>query len=75
MSLRVLSYNIRYGGTGREAQIASVIRTCEPDVVVFIDVPGFNLRVGRKVREARPSIPVVHYVSPSVWAWRPGRAR
>jgi len=42
---------------------------------VFIDVPGFNLRVGRKVREARPSIPVVHYVSPSVWAWQPGRAR
>ena len=35
MSLRFLSYNIRYGGTGREAPLASVIRSCEPDVVVL----------------------------------------
>jgi lipid-A-disaccharide synthase len=42
---------------------------------VLIDVPGFNLPVARKVRQVRPSIPVVDYVSPTVWAWRPGRAR
>jgi exodeoxyribonuclease III len=35
VSLRFLSYNIRYGGTGREAPLASVIRACEPDVVVL----------------------------------------
>jgi len=47
----------------------------EPDVLVIIDCPGFNLGVARRVRKARPSIPIVEYVSPSVWAWRPGRAR
>ena len=36
--------------------------------------PGFRLRVARKVRAADPTIPIVHYVCPSVWAWRPGRA-
>ena len=35
MSFRFLSYNIRYGGTGREAKLASVIRACEPDVVML----------------------------------------
>jgi exodeoxyribonuclease-3 len=35
VSLRVLSYNIRYGGVGRETQIASVIRACDPDLVIF----------------------------------------
>lgn len=35
MSLRLLSYNIRYGGTGRERALASVVRACEPDVVVL----------------------------------------
>lgn len=45
-----------------------------PDVLVLIDAPGFNRRVARQVRKARPSIPIVFYVSPTVWAWRPGRA-
>lgn len=35
MTLRLLSYNIRYGGTGREDRIAAVVRECSPDVVVF----------------------------------------
>ncbi|TSE13221.1 lipid-A-disaccharide synthase, partial [Mesorhizobium intechi] len=39
-----------------------------------IDSPDFSLRVARKVRAANPSIPIIHYVCPSVWAWRPGRA-
>lgn len=46
-----------------------------PDVLVLIDCPGFNRRVGRAVRKLRPDIPIVFYVSPTVWAWRPGRAR
>lgn len=47
----------------------------EPDVVVIIDAPEFTHRVAKKIRRARPEIPIVDYVSPSVWAWRPWRAR
>ncbi|MGE0035918.1 MAG: lipid-A-disaccharide synthase [Xanthobacteraceae bacterium] len=46
-----------------------------PDVLVIIDSPEFTQRVARRVRDAAPAIPIVDYVSPSVWAWRPGRAR
>jgi lipid-A-disaccharide synthase len=46
-----------------------------PDVLVLIDSPEFTHRVARQVRAAAPDIPIVDYVSPSVWAWRPGRAR
>ncbi len=46
----------------------------KPDCLVTIDVPDFSLRVARRVHAAAPEIPIVHYVSPSVWAWRPGRA-
>ena len=46
-----------------------------PDVMVIIDSPDFTHRVARRVRRANPAIPIVDYVSPSVWAWRPGRAR
>lgn len=49
--------------------------TAEPDVVVIIDAPEFTHRVAKKIRRARPQIPIVDYVSPSVWAWRPWRAR
>src|SRR5436853_5661675 len=37
--------------------------------------PDFPIRVARRVRARSPTIPIVNYVSPSVWAWRPGRAR
>ncbi|MET4384816.1 lipid-A-disaccharide synthase [Bradyrhizobium sp. F1.4.3] len=46
-----------------------------PDALVIIDSPDFTHRVARRVRARNPAIPVVDYVSPSVWAWRPGRAR
>jgi lipid-A-disaccharide synthase len=46
-----------------------------PDALVTIDSPGFGLRVARKVRGLAPAIRTIHYVAPSVWAWKPGRAR
>ncbi|WP_024506929.1 lipid-A-disaccharide synthase [Bradyrhizobium sp. ARR65] len=46
-----------------------------PDVLVIIDSPDFTHRVARRVRARDGAIPIVDYVSPTVWAWRPGRAR
>ena len=45
-----------------------------PDALVTIDSPDFCLRVAKEVRRREPGIRVAHYVAPSVWAWRPGRA-
>jgi len=46
-----------------------------PHALVIIDSPAFTLRVARFVHRFDPTIPIVDYVSPSVWAWRAGRAR
>ncbi len=46
----------------------------KPDILVIIDSPDFTHRVAKAVRSRAPHIPIVDYVSPSVWAWRPGRA-
>ena len=45
-----------------------------PDVVVIIDSPEFTHPIARRIRKRLPGVPVINYVSPSVWAWRPGRA-
>lgn len=45
-----------------------------PDVVVIIDSPEFTHPIAKRIRRRCPDIPIVDYVSPSVWAWRPGRA-
>ena len=54
---------------------AAAIIAARPDALVIIDSPDFTHRVARRVRRALPALPVIDYVSPSVWAWRPGRAR
>jgi lipid-A-disaccharide synthase len=54
---------------------ADAVIGAKPDALVIIDSPDFTHRVARRVRAADPSIPILDYVSPSVWAWRPGRAR
>jgi lipid-A-disaccharide synthase len=46
-----------------------------PDGLILIDSPDFTHRVARRVRAKLPKLPVIDYVSPTVWAWRPGRAR
>lgn len=57
----------------REAADAAV--AANPDVLVIIDSPEFTHRVAKRVRRLAPHIPIIDYVCPSVWAWRPGRAR
>ncbi|MBV9955307.1 MAG: lipid-A-disaccharide synthase [Pseudolabrys sp.] len=54
---------------------ANDIAAQRPDVLVIIDSPEFTLRVAKRLRAIAPQIPIVEYVSPSVWAWRPWRAR
>ncbi len=59
----------------RIRQTAQAIVAAKPDALVIIDSPDFTHRVARRVRKALPDLPIVDYVSPSVWAWRPGRAK
>jgi lipid-A-disaccharide synthase len=56
-------------------ETADAVMRGQPDVLVIIDSPDFTHRVARRVRARDPAIPIIDYVSPSVWAWRPGRAR
>ena len=58
----------------RIRETAAAIAQTRPDLVVTIDSPDFCLRVLRAARAERADLPTVHYVAPSVWAWRPGRA-
>lgn len=53
---------------------ADAVVAARPDCLVIIDSPDFTHRVAKAVRQRAPEIPIVDYVSPSVWAWRPGRA-
>jgi lipid-A-disaccharide synthase len=55
----------------RMHQTVADITTRRPDVIVTIDSPGFALRLAERVKPL--GIPIVHYVAPQVWAWRPGR--
>src|SRR5262245_60244058 len=54
---------------------AAAAVAAEPDALVIIDSPEFTHPIAKRVRRRRPAIPIIDYVSPSVWAWRPGRAR
>ena len=55
-------------------QTISHILDEKPDVLLTIDAPEFCFRVAKKVKLLNKNIPIVHYVAPSVWAWRPNRA-
>lgn len=58
----------------RIAETAEAVVEMAPDALITIDSPDFCLRVARLAKEKRPDLKVIHYVAPSVWAWRPGRA-
>ncbi len=53
------------------ADAAARLAADPPDLLVPVDYPGFNLRLSGRARKA--GVPVCYYVSPQVWAWRPGR--
>lgn len=59
----------------RIRETADAVIAGEPDALVIIDSPDFTHRVARRVRKAAPHIPIINYAPPTVWAWRPWRAR
>lgn len=58
----------------RIAQTARAVAESGAEALITIDSPDFGLRVAKLARAANPSLKTIHYVAPSVWAWRPGRA-
>ncbi|MEM8788917.1 MAG: lipid-A-disaccharide synthase [Pseudomonadota bacterium] len=50
------------------------VTAAQPDALITIDSPDFCLRVAARARHRLPGLRTIHYVAPSVWAWRPGRA-
>ena len=59
----------------RIRETADAVVAARPDILVIIDSPDFTHRVAKRVRARLSQLPIVDYVSPSVWAWRPGRAK
>lgn len=58
----------------RIGETVRAIVAFRPDALIIVDNPDFTHRVAARVRAALPGLPVVNYVCPSVWAWRPQRA-
>lgn len=63
MNLRTILNNIKF--------CKEDIRNHQPDVLILVDYPGFNLRIARFAKEL--GIKVVYYISPQLWAWKEGR--
>jgi len=59
----------------RLRETAAAIAERPPDLLILIDSPDFNHRLAKRVRRVFAKLPIVKYVSPTIWAWRPGRAR
>ena len=59
----------------RVSQTAEAVLEIRPDALITIDSPEFSLRVAAKVKARAAQVPTIHYVAPTVWAWRPKRAR
>jgi len=59
----------------RVRETVAAVRALKPDAVVTIDSSGFSWRIAQRLRRQGESLPLIHYVAPMVWAWRPGRAR
>lgn len=48
-----------------------LLKTLRPDLLILIDYPGFNLHIAATAKKL--GVPVLYYISPQIWAWRPGR--
>ena len=59
----------------RIRETAEAVVAAKPDALIIIDSPDFTHRIARRVRKAAPGMPIINYAPPTVWAWRPWRAR
>jgi lipid-A-disaccharide synthase len=69
---------IAYSYTNLKSRLDQTVSTIldeKPDILLTIDAPEFCFRVAKKVKSVNRNIPIAHYVAPSVWAWRPKRAK
>ncbi len=57
----------------RFAEMLAELKVFQPEVLLLIDYPGFNLRFAEAVRRECPTTKIVYYISPQVWAWHKGR--
>src|SRR3546814_283491 len=62
-----------FGIVRRLRETVAAVKALRPDAVVTIDSPSFTLRVARRLKGQ--GSPLIHYVAPQVWAWKPWRAR
>lgn len=72
MGFQEVASNIRKV-LGNIKQTEKLILEDQPDVIVFIDFPGFNLRVAKHLKKQLPSTRFVYYIAPQVWAWKKNR--
>jgi lipid-A-disaccharide synthase len=64
----------KYGYFRREfRRVLDEIEAWQPEAVILIDYPGFNLRLAKALRAKRPGLKIIYYISPQVWAWNRGR--
>lgn len=56
-----------------EASLCAWAGSNKPDLAILVDFPGFNMRLGRKLKEM--GIPVIHYIAPKLWAWGAWRVK
>ncbi|WP_297322144.1 lipid-A-disaccharide synthase [uncultured Bartonella sp.] len=56
-------------------RLARFIADERPECLIIIDSPDFTHRVAKRLRKIAPEIPIIKYIAPSVWAWRPKRAK
>ena len=47
----------------------------KPDIIITVDASGFNFRVLKKIKKYNLNTKIIHIVAPTVWAWKPGRAK
>ena len=57
------------------SSITNYAHAWKPDLIITIDSPDFCFRLVNKIRKRDKFVPIIHYVAPSVWAWRPKRAK